>query len=116
MMRRALTTLAVLGLAASAAAMACDPPAGVRDIPDGRTATREAMVAAQKAVVAYDAAVKAYSACLQDEQKQKVAAGDDRRRLESEYSRLQNEEVSKLENVAQRFNSALREFKARNAG
>jgi hypothetical protein len=116
MKRGALTALAVLGLAASGAATACDPPAGVSDIPDGKTATREAMVAAQKAVVAYDAAVKAYSACLQDEQKRKLAAGGDRTRLESEYSRLQNDEVVKLEKAAQRFNSELREFKARNAG
>jgi len=116
MMRGAMTTLAVLGLAASAAASACDAPAGVADIPDGKSATREVMVAAQKAVVAYDAAVKAYSACLQNEQKQKVAAGGDRMRLEGEYSKLQNDEVSKLEKAAQRFNNELKEFKARNAG
>jgi phosphate-selective porin len=82
-MREVMTTLALLGLAVSAAAPACDAPASVADIPDGKTATRELMVAAQKAVVAYDAAVKAYSACLQGEQ---------------------------------RFNTELREFKARNAG
>jgi hypothetical protein len=110
-----MTTLALLGLAASAAAPACDAPGSVADIPDGRTATRALMVAAQKAVVAYDAAVKAYAACLQGEQRAKLAAGGDRSRLQSEYSRLQNEEVSKLEKTAQRFNSELREFKARNA-
>jgi hypothetical protein len=116
MMRGVLTTLALLGLAVSAAAPACDAPPSVTDIPDGKTATRALMVAAQKAVVAYDAAIKAYSACLQGEQKQKLAAGGDRTRLEGEYSKLQNEEVSKLEMAARRFNSELREFKARNAG
>jgi hypothetical protein len=116
MARGAMTTLAVLGLAAAAAAAACDAPAGVADIPDGRTATRDTMVAAQKAVVAYDAAVKAYSSCLQNERRAKVAAGADRARLEGEYSKLQNDEVSKLEKAAARFNNELREFKARNAG
>ena len=116
MMRGVMTTLALLGLAVSAAAPACDAPASVADIPDGKTATRDSMVAAQKAVVAYDAAVKAYSACLQGEQKQKLAAGGDRSQLERNYSKLQNEEVSKLEKAAQRFNAELREFKARNAG
>jgi len=116
-MTRTLTlTVAALGLMAAGTAPACDAPAGVSDIPNGKTATREEMVAAQKAVVAYDAAVKAYSACLQDEQKAKVAAGGDRAKLDMEYSKLQNDEVSKLEKAASKFNSELREFKARNAG
>ena len=40
MMRGVMTTLALLGLAVSAAAPACDAPASVADIPDGKTATR----------------------------------------------------------------------------
>ena len=116
MMRGAMTALAVLGLATAVVASACDTLAAAADIPDGKSATRDAMVAAQKAVVAYDAAVKAYSSCLQQEQRAKIAAGGDRTRLETEYSKLQNDEVSKLEKAAQRFNSELREFKAHNAG
>jgi hypothetical protein len=71
-------------------------------IPDGTTATRDQMIAAQKAVKAYDNAVRQYTDCLQKD-------GDD-------VSKQGDDAVKKDQQLADRFNSELHAFKARNIG
>jgi hypothetical protein len=52
----------------------------------------------------------------QQEQDTRVAAGEDRAKIAPEYAKLQNNEVDKLQKVADRFNVELRAFKAKNTG
>jgi len=94
----------------------CSAPAGLVQIPNGTTATRDQMVAAQRAVKSYDTAVKAYGDCLQHELDANLASGGNKQQLEAEYDRLNNAEVDKLQRLAGKFNDELRAFKARNSG
>ena len=112
-----LPSVAVLAsLAIGSVCGACDVPDSAVQIPDGSTATREEMVAAQKAVVAYDAAVKTYSDCLQQEQEAKIAEGGDKAKLQAEYSKLNNVQVEKVQQLADKFNAELKAYKAKSAG
>jgi hypothetical protein len=118
-MKLMLTVAAMTALTALAGAPVwadCAVPDDVVQIPDGSSATREEMVAAQKAVVAYDAAVKAYSDCLQQEQADKIAAGGDKAKLQLQYSKLNNEQVEKVQQLADKFNTELKAYKAKSAG
>jgi outer membrane protein assembly factor BamD (BamD/ComL family) len=110
-------TFCMLAVLIAAPAFAdCTPPDDTVQIPDGSMATREEMVAAQKAVVAYDTAVKTYTDCLQQEQADKVAAGGDKVKLQKVYSKLNNDQVEKVQQLADRFNTELKAFKAKSAG
>ncbi|MGC2461945.1 MAG: hypothetical protein WA446_13400 [Steroidobacteraceae bacterium] len=82
----------------------------------GSAAIRDEMIAAQKAVKAYDTAVTAYSDCLRQEQRAKATVGGDMDGLADEYSRRTEVEVDKLQKLADKFNSELQAFKARNTG
>src|ERR1700687_400888 len=82
----------------------------------GSAAIRDEMIAAQKAGKAYDTAVTAYSECLRREQRAKAAVGGDMDGLADEYSRRTKVEVDKLQKLADKFNSELQAFKARNTG
>lgn len=115
-MRTMIPVLLTAALAVNGHGMACDAPTLDPDIPNGRSATREDMVAAQKAVLALDGAVRAYTACLQAEQKREISQGISRPQAEGKYTRLQNEEVTRLQKIAERFNTELRAFKSQNAG
>lgn len=119
MMRRTLTVSIMLAIASGpACAWAdCTPPTPtVISIPDGTTATRDQMIATQRALKAYDTAVKAYGDCLQQQLDSRVAAGGDKETLSVQYDKMNNDQVDKLQKLADKFNEELRAFKARNSG
>jgi 3-oxoacyl-ACP reductase-like protein len=112
-----LLPLSVLAILAAGPAFAdCTAPDGTVQIPDGSVATHDEMVAAQKAVVAYDAAVKTYTDCLAQEQQQKLDAGGDKAKLQKHYAELNNAQVEKVQQLADKFNAELKAFKAKSAG
>ena len=112
-----LLPLSVLAMLAAGPALAdCTAPDGNVQIPDGSTATHDEMVAAQKSVVAYDAAVKTYTDCLAQEQQQKLEAGGDKVKLQKQYAELNNAQVEKVQQLADKFNAELKAFKAKPAG
>jgi len=112
-----LLPLSVLAILAAGPVFAdCAAPDATVQVPDGSTATREEMVAAQKAVVAYDAAVKTYTDCLAQEQQQKLEAGGDKVKLQKHYAELNNQQVEKVQQLADKFNAELKAFKAKAAG
>jgi hypothetical protein len=115
-MKLMLTFSLFAALAAGPVFADCAIPEDAVQIPDGTSATREEMVAAQKQVVAYDAAVKAYSECLQEEQDAKIAAGGDKAKIQAQYSKLNNAEVEKVQQLADKFNAELKAYKAKSAG
>lgn len=116
--------LALIGLAlGSAASMAseCTAP-GLPTLPDGATATMEQMLAGQKAVKEYQAANSEYRACLdpQVSAAEVAAAGDSPseeaqatlKKLNDDY----NSSVSREEELAVKFNAALRDYKTAHPG
>jgi outer membrane protein assembly factor BamD (BamD/ComL family) len=115
-MKFMLTVSVLAALAAVPVVQAdCEAPPESVQVPDGNTATRDEMVAAQKAVKAYDEAVKVYTDCLQQEEATKVAAGGDKVKLHNQYAKLNNAEVQKVQEVADKFNTELRAYKAKNS-
>jgi hypothetical protein len=94
----------------------CAVPDNNVQIPDGSTATKAEMISAQKAVQAYDAAVKQYSDCLQQEQQTKIDAGGDKAKLQKQYAELNNAQVEKVQQLADKFNVELKAYKAKNTG
>ncbi len=116
--------LALIGLAlGSAASIAgeCAAPSEPQ-LPDGATATMEQMLAGQKSVKEYQAANSEYRACLDPKVSaaQVAAAGDSPseaaqttlKQLNDEY----NGSVSKEEEIATKFNTALRDYKTAHPG
>jgi len=107
----------------SAASMAgeCTAPA-LPTLPDGATATMEQMLAGQKAVKEYQAANSEYRACLdpQVSAAEVAAAGDSPseeaqaalKKLNDDY----NSSVSREEELAVKFNTALRDYKTAHPG
>jgi hypothetical protein len=90
----------------------CVIPDATVQIPDGATATKDEMITAHKAVVAYDAAVKAYSDCLAQELTDKIAAGGDKTTLPAEYVKLNDTQVEKVQQLADKFNAELKAYNA----
>jgi len=114
---RFISTICLLGLGVAAPVFAdCTAPDAKVQIPNGTEATRDEMIAAQKAVRAFDTAVKAYSECLQQEQDAKIAAGGDKQKLAKQYADLNNAQVDKVQQVADKFNVELKSFKAKSGG
>jgi hypothetical protein len=103
--------LAVIAAAGNVYADCAIPDAAV-PIPDGATATKEEMVTAHKAVLAYDAAVKAYSDCLAQDLTDRIAAGGDKTKLPAEYIKLNDAQVEKVQQLADKFNIELKAYKA----
>jgi hypothetical protein len=115
-MKSLLPIAALLALSGSPTFADCTVPDNRIQIPDGSTATKEEMIAAQKAVQAFDAAVKTYADCLQEEQQQKLDAGGDKVKLQKHYAELNNTEVEKVQQLADKFNTELKAYKAKSAG
>jgi len=115
-MKSLLSVAALAVLSVSTAFADCSIPDGAVQIPDGATATKEEMIAAQKAVQAYDAAVKTYTDCLQQEQQAKLDAGGDKVKLQKQYAELNNAQVEKVQQLADKFNTELKAYKAKPAG
>jgi hypothetical protein len=115
-MKLLLPVAALALLCAGPVSADCAVPDNNVQIPDGTTATREEMIAAQKAVQAYDTAVKQYTDCLAQEQQAKVDAGGDKAKLQKHYADLNNSQVEKVQQLADKFNTELKAYKAKSAG
>jgi hypothetical protein len=63
-------------------------------------------------VVAYDAAVKAYSDCLAQDLTDKIATGGDKTKLPAQYTKLNDAQVEKVQQLADKFNVELKAYKA----
>jgi hypothetical protein len=109
-----LPTIAMLAAfaAAGSAYANCAIPDATVPIPDGATATKEEMLTAHRAVVAFDAAVKAYTDCLAQDLTDRIAAGGDKTKLPAEYTKLNDAQVDKVQQLADKFNTELKAYKA----
>ena len=112
--------MALLGLAlSSSVSMAddCVAPA-VPEVPDGASSNMEQMLTGQKAVKAFQAANLEYMACLEPKLAEaEAAAVDGSEEAVKTYQNIQedyNAAVSREEEVAGKFNTAIREYKAAN--
>jgi hypothetical protein len=118
---------AFIGAAALIALMAgpvradCPYPAPPEKIPDGNTASLSEMMAVKKQVSDYDAAVSVYLDCIKKEHDDAVARGGDKMTdkqkedLEHMETSRHNAAVTKLQDIADRFNEQVRVYKAKNA-
>jgi len=122
-MMKILFTASILGVLAAGSAYAdCPKPDSSVNIPSGASATKDEMIAAQRALKAYDASVKSFGDCLQQEQAAKIAAaGDkasksDKDKINAEYAKRVNDEIDKDQKLADKFNTELKAYKAKNTG
>lgn len=120
LMKFLLPLTAIATLAAGSAYAECTKPEGKVSIPNGSKATKDEMIATQRAVKAYDAAVKEFGSCLLAEQDGEIAKGGDkltqeqRDKIVERYTKQINEEVDKVQKVADKFNAEVKAFKAKN--
>lgn len=118
-----IKTFAATAFLAAAPAFAedCSLPA-TPEMPDGGSATMEEMVAGQQAVKAFQTDVQAYRACVDTKiEGLKAAAAEgeaDEEAVEAYRAATEayNNSVKAEEQLAEDFNSAVREFKAANPG
>ncbi len=97
-------------------AFACDYPSKA-DIPNGATASKDEMLAGQRSVKEYMARMEAYLACIDQEEKDSVAAIDEQSdeeetNREAAFNKKYNAAVEEMELVAARFNEEVRAYKA----
>jgi hypothetical protein len=95
-MKRFISIALCSAMLTSTAWSACTTPSAPGSIPDGKTAAKDQMMAKKKEVDQYRKDVEAYLSC------------------ESNSAKL-NSAQTELELVANRFNAAVRAFKAANA-
>jgi len=119
---KALLPLSLVAALVAAPAFAdCTVPLNDVQIPRGNKATMDEMIAGKHAVQEYNTQVEAYSQCLKAEQDAKIAAGgpdmkdEEKVKIAAAYAARQNEQVEKLQSVADRFNVEVRAFKAKQA-
>jgi hypothetical protein len=120
-MKLLLPLTLIATLAAGVVQAECVKPDVKITIPNGSKATKEEMVTAQRAVKAYDTAVKEYGTCMATEQDGEIAkAGGDqvsqeaRDKIVTRYSKAINDEIDKVQKVADKFNAEVKAFKAKN--
>jgi hypothetical protein len=112
------TATAVALLVFAQAALACDYPERVGDLPDGITASRDDMIAGKKAVQSYLAAMEAYLSCIEAEEAQAVLAmgkvdDDTKRQRKNMFDKKYNAAVEEMNLVAEQFNIQLRAYNAK---
>jgi hypothetical protein len=112
MMKLMLAASVITLLGAAPLHANCVAPDATVQIPSGATATKEEMITAHRAVVAFDAAVKSYSDCLAQDLTDKIAAGGDKTKLPAEYAKLNDAQVEKVQQLADKFNTELKAFNA----
>ena len=115
MNRFSLVSLAFLGLAFSAQALACEYPERV-DVPNGASATKEEMLEAQKSVKTYVTAMETYLDCILEEEKAARAAIEDltpevEQQREDMLTKKYNAAVDEMETVAAEFNAQVQAYK-----
>jgi hypothetical protein len=87
-------SFAVLWVACSLPAMACEKPNSPSSIPDGKSASKDEMMAAKKTIDGFKMAMEEYLGCEGSKAKQESAHAE-------------------LEKIADRFNEQVRAFKAK---
>lgn len=102
-------------LVASPLTLACDYPSRA-DLPNGASASKDEMLAGQRSIKAYMAAMDVYLACIDQEEKDAVAAlidpGDDEvASREAAMTKKYNAAVEEMELTAARFNEEVRAYK-----
>ena len=89
-----------------AAGFACDYPERPT-MPDGSTAPKEDMIAAQSAVKAFLAAVDEYLICIEQEEKDAIAAMPEVDESDEEAVKLREEEIKRRDQLlSKRFDAA----------
>ena len=92
--------------AVPAAGFTCEYPERPT-MPDGSTAPKEDMIAAQSAVKAFLAAVDEYLICIEQEEKDAIAAMPDVDESDEEAVRLREEEIKRRDQLlSKRFDAA----------
>ena len=117
-MKTSITSLLLVLASTSAfAALACDVPVAP-PMPDGSSATLEEMISAQGEVKAFQAANAEYLECVDGQMASEKAAIDEGDESAEERYALAaadyNAAVSREEQVAADFNTAIRAYKAAN--
>jgi hypothetical protein len=111
----------VASLAAAPAFAECVAPLNDVRIPNGNKATRDEIISANQALQEHTTEVEAYRLCLKAEQETKIAAigpditDEQKSKIASEYVNRQNAEVEKLQSLADLYNVAVRNFRAKQA-
>lgn len=98
-------------------AFACDYPTKA-EIPNGATASKEDMIAGQTAVKEYMAAMETYLACIEQDEKDTVAAmteitDEERASRDAALTKKYNAGIEEMELLAARFNEEVRAYKAK---
>ncbi len=119
---RQLAALSVLAvLSTSPAFAACNAPAKPPDIPDGNKATANDILTAQQQVMAFQDATNSYLGCLKKQHDDAIAAGGSSLsssaadKIDSQEDTAHNAAVHQLNDVAERFNQSVQNFKAKSA-
>jgi len=123
MINKIATTLALFAVCSTSAwAGDCDKP-NTPTVPNGAKADMETMLEGKKAISAFQTSNSEYLGCLNKDieaQKSKIAEGGDESdiaKAKKEFEKLTekyNEAVDAEEQLANKFNSAIREFKQAN--
>jgi hypothetical protein len=114
----ALTALTVLST--SAAFAACDAPGAPPDVPDGNTASAAQILLAQQQVMAFQNATNTYLGCIKKEHDDAIAAAGPSLsssaadKIDSQESTAHNAAIHQLNDLAQRFNQSVQNFKTKN--
>jgi hypothetical protein len=118
---KVLLPLSLLALLVAGPALAdCIAPNHTVKVPNGATATKDEMIAVNRELKAWNAEVVDFKSCLDLEQDAAIAAlgdkatDDQRTKVAKKYTDLYNNEVDKLTDVANRFNTEVKTFKAKN--
>jgi len=120
-MKALLPLSMVATLVAAPAYAGCSAPLNDVRIPNGNKATMAEIVAANHALQENTTEVEAYTHCLKTEQQAKIAAigpditDDEKSRIASEYVNRLKAENDKVQNLADRYNEEVRNFRARQA-
>jgi len=119
---KALLPLSIVATLMAAPAFAgCVAPLNDIRIPNGNKATMDEIVDANYALQENTTEVEAYAHCLKAEQQAKIAAigpditDEQQAKIASEYVNRLKVENDKLQNLADRYNEEVRNFRARQA-
>lgn len=119
---KALLSLSVLVALAGAPAFAvCVAPLNDVRIPNGNKATMDEILSANQALQENTSEVEAYTRCMKAEQEAKIAAigpditDEQKAKIASEYVNRQNAESEKLQRLADLYDVAVRNFRAKQA-
>ena len=112
---KTILTIAVAMLFLSPLAFACNYPARA-ELPNGATASKDDMLTGQRSVKAYMSAMEEYLACIDQEEKDSVAAlidagEDELATRETAITKKYNAAVEAMELIAAKFNDEVRDYK-----